>query len=430
MGEDLDGGETRVLRPSSPSPNPLPPGERAFWSGLLNKRGFHTLFSIRVLTGVSLLSLLGWIYLIAFHGRFWRSEVIFHAGENMGSLDSYPQVVALIPARNESKTVQKTVCSVFNQSYPGLVQVILVDDRSSDDTVQKALQAARSRGKEDSLKIIRGSRLPEGWTGKVWALQQGFDEIQKNMQAKYIWLTDADISYSPETLAGMVGKMEKENHVLLSLMARLQSRSYWEKFLVPTFVYFFQLLYPFSKVNDPHDSTAGAAGGCMLIQSNTLERIGGFESISRCVIDDCELAKRLKKHGSIWLGLTKDVRSHRTYQQLRDLWETVARTAFTQLNYSGSLLMLTVFGLGLMFFVPPIGLVLGLAVKLPFLAFTGLFTWIIMSVSYVPILRFYDLSPGRILTLPLSAGLYLLMTLDSARRYWLGKGRRWKQRTY
>lgn len=348
------------------------------------------------------LALLAWGWLALFRGRFWRLAPAPLPRPASGD------VTAIIPARDEEATIGRTVRSLARQGVP----VLVVDDQSRDATAA----AARGAGAE----VIAGAPLPEGWTGKLWALEQGVRRVASD----WILLTDADIEHHPTSVGELLALARERDLDLASLMVRLHCESAAERLMIPAFVFFFALLYPFRWVADPNRATAAAAGGCILVRRAALERIGYFAPISDRLIDDCALAAAVKKSGGrIWLGLSRDTVSLRPYPRLSDIWRMVARTAYTQLRYSPLLLAGTVIGLGALFLVPPLATFSGGAAML-----FGVAAWLLMGALYRPILRLYGLSPLWAALLPLTALVYLGATIDSARRHWEGRGGEWKGR--
>jgi hopene-associated glycosyltransferase HpnB len=325
-------------------------------------------------------------------------------------------VVAPVPARDEATVVPHTVPTLVAQRYPGPYRVVVVDDDSGDDT--GALAAAAG------AEVVRGSGPPPGWTGKVAAMATG---VAAAGRPDFLLFADADIEYPPDAVERLVRAALDRGLVLTSQMARLRTSTGWERLLVPAFVYFFAQLYPFARVNGT-GRTAAAAGGCMLVRRDALERSGGLEAIRAAVIDDVALGRLLKGQGRIWLGLTDDIRSVRPYPRLADLWQMVARSAYTQLRYSPLMLLGTVLGLLLVYVLPPALLLGGAAAGAATAAVLGATAWAIMTATYVPMLRFYRLNPLRTLLLPGIAVLYLAMTVDSARRHRAGRGAQWKGR--
>jgi len=279
--------------------------------------------------------------------------------------------------------------------------------------------------------VIDGQPLPAGWTGKLWAVSQGIDAAAEIApEARYLLLTDADIEHDPDSLRPLVAKAEANSLHLVSLMAKLRCKSRWEQLLIPAFVFFFQKLYPFPRVNNPRSGMAAAAGGCMLLRRDTLAAAGGIAAIRDRVIDDCALAALIKPLGPIWLGLTDRVHSLRAYPRLDDVWNMVARTAFVQLRHSALLLLGTVVGMALLYLVPPLAGIGGLLAGERLIGNLGLAAWLLMTVAFGPTLKLYRLSMMEGFTLPYAALLYTLMTIDSARRHWRGEGGGWKGRTY
>ncbi|MBD2337540.1 glycosyltransferase [Calothrix sp. FACHB-156] len=378
------------------------------------------------------LSLLIWIGLLSFRGQFWRCDQQLEAKEI--PLPSLPRISAVIPARNEADLLPMTLRSLLLQDYPGDFNVFLVDDRSTDGTADFAEGVAYALNKADKFHIIAGKSLAPGWSGKLWAVEQGI-QIATEFAPDYFLLTDADIEHDSGSLRRLVAKAEQEDLDLVSVMVRLRCESFWEQILIPAFVFFFQKLYPFRWVNNPKNSTAAAAGGSILIRKTALEKIGGIATIRQALIDDCALAKAVKgnkewRQGRIWLGLSALTQSLRPYPDLDTVWQMVARTAYTQLNYSPLLLAGTVVAMTLIYLIPPLAAILGALTQNWAIAFLGLAAWFLMSFAYYPTIRFYKCPPWLACCLPAIAFLYTLMTIDSAIRHWQGRGGAWKGRVY
>ena len=367
------------------------------------------------------LSLIIWLLLKFFRGGFWRADQFL---SQSGSLRKWPAVVVIIPARNEEQTISDAVTSLAEQDYPGSIHIVVVDDESSDATQSLV-------GNWPNLHVIQGVALPKGWTGKLWAVQQGLNYVKAHLpSATFILMTDADIKHGRKNIRELVFKAESESLHLVSLMVMLRTKSFWEKLLIPAFVFFFQKLYPFSWVNDPKKKTAAAAGGCILIRRQTLVPADSLKTVRDHLIDDCAIGKEIKARGPIWLGITKETHSLRAYQSLQDLWNMVTRNAFRQLGYSSIALIVTVVGMVLTYLVPPITLFYGFISNHYTVAFIGGLAWIIMSLAYMPTLRYYGEKSWWVFWLPVTATLYTLMTFSSALRHWQGHGSVWKGRVY
>ena len=378
-----------------------------------------------------LLSLTIWIYLLAFRGQFWRTDEQLEVVDIDIALKDLPVVCAVIPARNEANVIALSLRSLLNQDYPGSFKIFLVDDTSTDGTADIAQGAAHALEKSPQLQIVTASPLPDGWTGKLWAMEQGIRQASEVMP-EYFLLTDADIEHDVANLRHLVAKAAREDLDMVSVMVRLRCESFWEKLLIPAFVFFFQKLYPFRWVNNPQKKIAAAAGGCILIRREALTRIGGIQTIRQALIDDCALADAVKSSGNrrIWLGLSSLTRSLRPYRSLRSIWDMVARSAYTQLNYSPLLLFGTVLGMSLVYLVAPLVVVLGALMRNWLLIAGSLLTWMLMTLAYLPTIRFYKCSLWFACCLPVIAFIYTLMTVDSAWRHWRGRGGSWKGRVY
>jgi len=361
---------------------------------------------------VGAVSLCAWIYLVFGRGGFWR----IHETPAPPQAETARSVAVVIPARNEEKVVGQAVNSLIHQRYPGRLHVFLVDDHSTDRTVAAA-------GVDDRLTIVTARALPGGWTGKLWAMSEGLARAAL-LRPDYFLLTDADIVHSPDSVSQLVARAEAGNLDLVSLMVKLESESFAERAVIPAFVFFFFMLYPPAWIASARRSTAGAAGGCILIRPSALERIGGITAIRSELIDDCALARKVKRGGNIWLGVTRRTRSIRGYGTFAELRRMISRTAFTQLGHSVALLAGTIVGMAIVYLAPP----LLLASRDATAEICGAATWALMTLSYIPVLRFYGRSMVWAPFLPVIALFYLTATFESAVLYWSGRGGQWKDR--
>ena len=369
-------------------------------------------------TALGLLAVAIWLYLLLGRGGFWLARE--RDGDSTATVARWPRVTAVVPARNEADVIEQSIGSLLRQDYPGPFRVVLVDDGSDDGTADRA-----SRASGGGLDLLRGSPLPAGWTGKVWAQHQGVSHaLASDDKPDYLLLTDADIGHAPDNLRALVTQAESQSLVLVSSMVELSCRGWAERFLIPAFVFFFQMLYPFAWVADRNRPIAAAAGGCMLVRREALERVGGMASIRAEIIDDCALARQLKGRGPIWLGLTRRARSLRPYEGLREIGRMVSRTAYAQLDYSPLLLAGTVAGMAITYLVPAVLALFGQGLSQP----AGLAAWLLMAVAFQPVLRFYRVSPLWGFALPAIAAAYTAFTVQSAIAVWRGQGGQWKGR--
>ncbi|HEX6447963.1 MAG TPA: glycosyltransferase [Trebonia sp.] len=401
-----------------------------------------------VLGIVCVVSLAAWVYLVAGHGGFWRTGHRLPAIAAEPAPGAWPDVVAVVPARNEADILPETLPTLLAQDYPGSFRIILVDDGSDDGTGKLAteLGAKAAANSGAKLTVLPGQPRPDGWAGKVWAMSQGFTALEHehsetsaagaDSEDGYVLFTDADIAWTPGALRRLVAAAVGDDRQLLSQMVLLRAAAGWEKVVVPAFVYFFAQLYPFRRASDPRSKTAAGAGGCQLIRRSALAKAGGLEPIRGALIDDVSLATLLKRNGNrCWLGLTTEITSARPYPRLADLWQMIARSAYDQLRYSPLLLAGTIVGLLLLYAAPPAGALAGLIAAAAGSAgpgaalagFAGLAGWALMAASYMPMLRLYRLSVLRAPSLPLIAILYAAMTADSARRHYVGRAVAWRE---
>lgn len=362
-----------------------------------------------------------WLYLLLGRGGFWLGRER-DGGEGAFEPARWPSVAAVVPARNEADVIGQSLPTLLHQDYPGDFHVVLVDDGSDDGTAEVAGRVAIAT--PDRLEILSGAALPAGWTGKLWALEQGIRQATRTIAPDYILLTDADIGHAADNLRALVTRAERDGRVLVSLMAELSCASLAERFLIPAFVFFFQMLYPFDWVARKERDTAAAAGGCVLVRREALERAGGIAAIRSEIIDDCALARGLKAQGPIWLGLTRRARSLRPYGGFAEIGRMISRSAYAQLDYSPVLLMGTLAGMALVYLVPPILALLADGAA----RWLGLGAWLAMALAFQPMLRFYRVSPLWGAALPAIAGAYALFTLESALQVWRGRGGMWKGR--
>jgi hopene-associated glycosyltransferase HpnB len=369
-------------------------------------------------------SLLIWVVLTFLRGAFWQLLAFDDDISKQESLAQWPKVVTIVPARNEAETIARTVESLAKQDYTGELGLVVVDDHSEDGTAALAFEAVERVGASGRVLILKSAALESGWTGKLLAMQQGVaSEIGR--EAKYFWFTDADIEHAPDTLRRIVQRAEKDKLDLVSLMALSQVQSFPEHLLIPPFLYFFLKLYPPNWTASRRRKTAGAAGGCVLLKREALERIGGLAAIRGEVIDDCTMAQAVKRTGGgIWMGLTRKSVSLRTYASFTEIQDLIARTAFTQLGYSGLALAGTLLGMFVTYLLP----VIFTFSARPVVWRLGLAAWAMMAMTYLPTIRFYRMSPLWAAALPAAAAFYTYATWLSAVRYWLGRGGQWKGR--
>jgi hopene-associated glycosyltransferase HpnB len=369
------------------------------------------------MTTLALVALLVWLYLIVWHGRFWRS------GPELTSaspVEAVP-VTVVVPARDEAPLIAETLGSLLRQDYAGPLRIILVDDGSGDGTgaISRRL-AAKQPGR---LDVLEGAPRPTGWSGKLWAIAQGLAQADTG---EFILLADADIVHDPRHLATLIAQAERHDLDLVSEMVALACETPAERALVPAFVYFFQLLYPFARVNDPMHATAAAAGGTVLIRRRALQRIRGIEAVRGALIDDVALAAAIKPGGRIWLGHSGLARSIRQYPSMADIWRMVSRTAYVQLRYSPLLVVGTVLSMALTFLLPPVAAIFGHGIARWF----GWLAWGGMATSYWPTLHRYHRSVLWAPSLPLIAAFYSAATIQSAINHYRGRGVAWKGRAY
>ncbi|WP_327293451.1 glycosyltransferase [Streptomyces sp. NBC_01198] len=380
------------------------------------------------MTVIAGLSLLVWVWLLLGQGFFWRTDVRLprHTAEPA----AWPAVAVVVPARDEAAVLGLSLPSLLAQRYPGRAEVFLVDDGSTDGTGETARGLAAGHGGLP-LTVSSPGEPPAGWTGKLWAVRHGVALARERTGAEFLLLTDADIAHRPESLRALVAAAVGADLDMVSQMARLRVETGWERLIVPAFVYFFAQLYPFRWINRPRSRTAAAAGGCVLIRATAVDAAGVPDSIRQSVIDDVALAGAVRRSGGrIWLGLADQVDSIRPYPHLGELWRMVSRSAYAQLRHSPALLAGTVAGLALIYLVPPVAAVGGAADGAWAVCGLGVAAWAVMTATYLPMLRYYGQRWWLAPTLPYTAALYLLMTVDSAVQHYRGRGAAWKGRTY
>ncbi|MDT9684052.1 glycosyltransferase [Streptomyces sp. TRM76323] len=393
-----------------------------------------------VLAWIALFSCAAWAWLLFGQGMFWRTGQRLPRG--CAEPERWPSVAVVVPARDEAEVLPVSLPSLLDQDYPGRAEVVLVDDGSTDGTgdLARALAEARAgRGAGGGgrgglpLTVVSPGPPEPGWTGKLWAVRHGIEVARARGEGApdFLLLTDADIAHAPDSLRRLVAAAVSHRLDLVSQMARLRVSGVWERLVVPAFVYFFCQLYPFRRINRDGARTAAAAGGCVLLRTEAAERAGVPDAIRDAVIDDVALARAVRRAGGrLWLGLAEHVDSVRPYPRLADLWRMVARSAYAQLRHSGALLAVTVAGLALVYLAPPLCLAAGAGGGDAVAAWAGGAAWAVMAGTYAPMLRYYRQPLWLAALLPLTAALYLLMTVDSAVRHHRGRGAAWKGRTY
>ncbi|MGB9121100.1 MAG: glycosyltransferase [Candidatus Angelobacter sp.] len=380
-----------------------------------------------MLIAAGVLSLLIWAYLVLARGGFWR---IYPAASRTIPAENRAQgnpvrIAVIIPARDEADVVGRAVRSLLQQTGPNTIHIFLVDDASTDGTAQSARAAAAAEKQTQNLTVVPGSALPSGWSGKLWAMQQGIEQAAKTAPDFFLF-TDADIEHAPDSLATLLSIAQAGPYDMASFMVKLHCQSLAEKLLIPAFVYFFFKLYPPAWISNPRRSEAGAAGGCILIRPSALEKAGGIAAIRQEVIDDCSLAARVKGAGGrLWLGASATTRSIRPYQGFSGIGRMISRSAFNQLRHSSFLLILSIIGMAATYLLPPL-LVFAAHRIVP--AALGGAAWLLMVLTYWPVLRLYRLNPLWALALPVAAIFYVGATFHSAWKYWMGRGGEWKGR--
>ena len=367
-----------------------------------------------------------WLYLLLGRGGFWRARPRDDVAPPLPLSAVLPSVVVLVPARNEAQCIGACVTSLLEQDYPGSLSILVIDDESTDATAASALDGARTCNALDRFRVLRASPRPQGWTGKLWALQCGLDALSPGSPPDYLLFTDADIVHARDSVRALLARAERDDLGMVSIMARLRCVSLVERAFVPAFVFFFAMLYPFDWINRRERRNAAAAGGCMLLRRAALEDGGGLVAIRGAIIDDCALARRIKIRHALWLGLSDRVHSTRAYESLADIRNMIVRSAYAQLRFSPVVLALTVFAMILTYIAPP---VLAIAGEGP-ARVLGLVVWGMMGLALQPTLRFYRVSSWWGLALPVIALVYVLFTLDSAWQAMRGRAGAWKGRVY
>jgi hopene-associated glycosyltransferase HpnB len=378
--------------------------------------------------GLAALSCAIWSYLLVARGGFWRTSQRDDGAPAVPPQGfDWPHVVAVIPARDEAEHIGGTLTALLKQDYPASFHVIVVDDHSSDHTADEARYAAAAAGASDRVTVLAAPSVPEGWTGKVWAMHQGVKHLERMPGLpEYLLLTDADIRHASDTLTMLVRRTVCNHLVLTSLMARLRCSTFAERAMIPAFILFFQMLYPFAWVNRADRKTAAAAGGCMLVKRQSLQAAGGLEVIRGELIDDCALARLMKRQGPIWLGLSMHVLSVRAYRSIGEVRRMISRCAYAQLRFSRWRLAAVAAAMAITFLAPPVLALCGSGAT----RILALLAWVQMALAMQPTLRFYGRSPWWGLALPAIAGAYIVFTVDSAYQHWRGRGGEWKGRVH
>lgn len=374
-----------------------------------------------------------WTFALFFRGGFWRAAerdddaTAAAASPATAAPTLWPRVVAVVPARDEAETIGATVAALLRQDYAGSFAVVVVDDHSSDGTADIARRAAEGVGRAARLTVVPAPDLAAGWTGKLWAMQAGMAHIAAlDAPPDYVFFTDADIACAPETLTALVARAERDGLALASLMARLHCASFAERALIPAFIFFFRMLYPFAWINRPDCRTAAAAGGCMLVRRTALAAAGGMAAVRGQLIDDCALGRLLKAQAPVWLGLTQRARSLRAYRSFGEIRPMISRSAYAQLDYSPWLLAGTVLAIAVTCLAPPLLVVAASGAP----RWLGALAWALMAVALMPTLRFYGVSRAFGVAMPAIALAYLAFTVDSAVQHWRGRGGLWKGRVH
>jgi len=373
---------------------------------------------------IAAIALAIWVYLIAGRGEFWRTPKFDDLAPAPGFMN-WPSIAVVVPARDEAAGVGGCVTSILSQPYPGELSLILVDDQSQDGTAEIATKAAEAIGASDRLTVLSGRPLPSGWTGKLWAVKQGLTQVESRATPpEYVLLTDADIVYSGDVLMRLVARAQNEQLAMTSIMAKLRCESFAEKYLIPAFIFFFEMLYPFAWVRSRKRAMGAAAGGCILARWDALKGVGGIDSIRGSLIDDCALGARLKTQGPVWLGFSQNVNSVRASDTVSDVGQMISRSAYAQLHYSVALLIGTVVAMSLVFLAPVLIALFGHGLAAVFAAAA----WLLMALAFQPTLRYYGRSALWGPALPVIASAYMVFTVNSALQHFQGRGGMWKGR--
>ena len=380
-----------------------------------------------------LVAFCSWLYLLFFNSRkyfsyndfFWSNKTVFERSYKKNNVKNHKKICVVIPARNEEKNIVKTLNSLVKQDLNN-IRILIIDDNSNDKTYYVASNLLKK--KKIKHQIVKGKKLPSGWSGKVWALKQAVDILKKKEIEYYLFL-DSDIILKKGIITETVEFLCEKKLLMVSLMAKLNCSSSWEKILIPAFIYFFQKIYPFSKVNDPNNSLAAAAGGFILCKSEVFSEANLYDQIKDKVIDDCNIAKKIKEKGNIWLGLTENIYSNRCYTNLSDIWRMISRTAYEQLNFSPLYLCLSIFGMCIIYLYPMLVMFFFEKDQSKLFLLNSL-TILFLIISFRPTIRFYNLSIFYYLSLPLAGLIYIMMTITSAFNFHFRKGNIWKGRKY
>ena len=380
-----------------------------------------------------LVAFFSWIYLLFFNSRkffsynelFWSNMTIFERFYKKNNNKNNQKICVVIPARNEEKNLPKTLNSIVRQNLNN-ISILIIDDNSSDKTHIVASNLLKK--KKINHQVVKGKKLPNGWSGKVWALKQAID-ILKYKKIEYYLFLDSDIILKKGIISEAVNFLSQRKLLMVSLMAKLNCTTSWEKLLIPAFIYFFQKIYPFSKVNDPNNSLAAAAGGFILCKSEVFSKVNLYEQIKDKVIDDCNIAKKIKEKGNIWLGLTEKVCSRRCYTNLSEIWKMVSRTAYEQLSFSPLYLCLSILGMCIIYLYPVLALFFFEEIQIS-LFLLNILTILILVISFRPTVNFYKLPSFYYFSLPFASLIYMMMTFTSAFNFHFRKGNVWKGRKY
>ncbi len=267
----------------------------------ISKPGFTVFMLMTIFLIILLVSLFVWLVILLLPWQPWRTNEQWEPVRQKKTDETLNGLTILIPARNEAAVIKRTISSIIRQASDA--HIIVIDDNSEDRTAQFALDAGSS-----NVTVLKGAKRPPGWSGKLWALEQGRAKVQTNM----VMLLDADIELRPHVIGSLYRRLHKGPFSFLSLMSKPSLNGFWDTLLMPAFIYFFKLLYPFKLANSGSSRIAAAAGGCIMMKTKVLEDIGGFASIKETLIDDCTLAQKVKNRGyRIWLGLTHSAQSSR-----------------------------------------------------------------------------------------------------------------------
>ncbi len=386
--------------------------------------------ALTALTGVAWLAVVAWLVgaFLTWRGITKQRALVPVAGDRLKNADA-PSVSVLVPARNEEhRILESAVRSMLAQDYENL-EVIAVNDRSTDMTGLILRSIARTSSK---LRVVEGVEPPAGWLGKPHALQQALD----SSRGAWVLATDADMIFAPPVVRTAMAHALAGGYDAVTLLPRVDCLSFWERVFMPAFGGFMLMAMPLERVNDPKRAEALGVGGFFLIRRASLESVEGYRAVRSDVAEDLRMAETLKRTGArLRVEYAPDLVRTRMQTNFREIWEGFTKNLFAGAKFSfvhaaagaaGVCLVsvLPVFVAG----VSAVMIARGGGAEWVKLFVPTFAVWIVQVAIFAVVNRNSQVPAVYALTMPLGHALFVAILLNSSIRVGTGRGVTWKGR--